>query len=344
MNGSEPIQPNRKRYIANDSTVEMLGELLAANTNGILVMRDELSGLFHCLDKTGQESAKAFYLEAWNGNGRFAYDRIGRGTVDIEAACLSIIGGIQPGPLSHILLDNIKRGAGDDGLLQRFQLMVWPDTPGKWVNIDRYPDIVAKQEAYSLIQGLTNIDASTIGAVLEEGQAIPTLGFSPDALEYFVDWRTELEHRLRNGEEAPTLESHLAKYRSLVPSLALLLHLASQNSQANSVGISFSAIQKACAWADYLESHARRIYGAAPRAEYDAARRLLKRIQKGDIPSPFTSRDVYSKHWSGLSTPEATDKILLVLEGLNLVRSAELRTGGRPTTIYEVNPMVMKVA
>jgi hypothetical protein len=41
------------------------------------------------------------YCEAWNGAGAYTYDRIGRGTLHIRAACLSVLGGIQPGPLER---------------------------------------------------------------------------------------------------------------------------------------------------------------------------------------------------------------------------------------------------
>jgi len=42
------------------------------------------------------QSDPAFYLEAFNGDGKFTYDRIGRGTVHIEQCTLSLIGGVQP--------------------------------------------------------------------------------------------------------------------------------------------------------------------------------------------------------------------------------------------------------
>lgn len=100
------LAPIRRRYITNDPTVEKLGEILNQNPNGVLVSRDELVGLLRNLDKTGQEAARAFYIEAWNGNGRFTYDRVGRGTVDIEAAIVSIVGCIQPGPLRGYLRDD----------------------------------------------------------------------------------------------------------------------------------------------------------------------------------------------------------------------------------------------
>ncbi|MBI3467952.1 MAG: DUF3987 domain-containing protein, partial [Planctomycetes bacterium] len=87
----ERSQPVRKRYLVNDSTVEKLGVILNENPNGVTVYRDELIGLLRSLDKEGQEGARAFYLEAWNGTGRYTYDRIGRGTLDIEAAIVSVV-------------------------------------------------------------------------------------------------------------------------------------------------------------------------------------------------------------------------------------------------------------
>ena len=58
---------------------------------------------------------------------------------------------------------------------------------------------------------------------------IPFLRFTADAQEVFDAWREVLEVRLRTGEEHPVLESHIAKYRSLLPSLALLIHLANED-------------------------------------------------------------------------------------------------------------------
>ena len=42
----------------------------------------------------------------------------------------------------------------------------------------------------------------------------------------FDEWRGGLEKRFKTGDLAPALENHLAKYRKLSPSLALINHLA----------------------------------------------------------------------------------------------------------------------
>ena len=138
LDSLESYKPVCRRYVVNDSTVEKLGEILNENPMGVLLFRDELAGFFRNLEKVGREGDRAFYLECWNGDGSFTYDRIGRGTLHIPAACISILGGIQPGPLLEI----VRRagGAGDDGLLHRFQLIVYPNPSKTWRNIDRSPD------------------------------------------------------------------------------------------------------------------------------------------------------------------------------------------------------------
>jgi len=107
-----------RRFIVNDSTVEKLGELLNQNRNGLLLFRDELTGWLQTLDRENRENDRAFYLESWNGDSSYIYDRIGRGTLIIDSNCVSILGGIQPGPLGEFLWSALKGGVGADGLMR----------------------------------------------------------------------------------------------------------------------------------------------------------------------------------------------------------------------------------
>ncbi|MFL5516955.1 MAG: DUF3987 domain-containing protein, partial [Gemmatimonadales bacterium] len=103
----------------------------------------------------GRETDRAFYLEAWNGTGSFTCDRIGRGTVHAEAVCLSILGGIQPGPLGRYLRATARGGGQqDDGLVSRLQLLVYPDPCEHWKNVDCYPDAIAKNRAHEVLSRL----------------------------------------------------------------------------------------------------------------------------------------------------------------------------------------------
>jgi len=115
----EPKAPTERRYLVNDATIEKLGELLNENPNGLLQFRDEDTGFLHMMDREGNENARAFFCEGWNGNSSYTYDRIERGTIYIAACCLSKLGGIQPGPLRHYLKEVFGSGERDDGFVQR---------------------------------------------------------------------------------------------------------------------------------------------------------------------------------------------------------------------------------
>ena len=324
-------EPRRRRYYTNDGTVEKIGELLRDNPRGLLVFRDELTGWLNSLDREGREGTRAFFLEAWNGAGRFTYDRIGRGTVEIDATCLSVLGGIQPGPLSGYLSGALAGDAGDDGLLQRLQLLAWPDEPRDWRNVDRLPDTSAQEAAWAVFERLDAMEPAALGAQGDEDNTVPWLRFKPDAQDEFDSWRQHHEERLRK-ELPPSLDSHLAKYRSLVPSLALLCHLA-DHPQGGPV--SRTAVLRAVAWAEYLETHARRLYAQALAPDVVAAIELDRHLP--DLPDPFKARDVYRRHWRHLDR-EGTQAALEVLEDYGRV-TAECTTGvGRPTKNYRVHP------
>jgi Protein of unknown function (DUF3987) len=55
--------------------------ILKENPQGVLYLRDELSGWIAQLDRRGRERDRTFYLETWDGDSDFTFDRVGRGTV-----------------------------------------------------------------------------------------------------------------------------------------------------------------------------------------------------------------------------------------------------------------------
>lgn len=320
----KPDEPVCKRYIVNDPTTEKLGEVLQDNPNGVLVFRDESVGWMRSMDKQGRESDRAFYLETWNGNSGFTYDRIGRGTVRIESACVSFVGGIQPGALEKYQQDAVAGGKGDDGFMQRFQLLVCPEPLKTFTNVDREPNA----EAYESYRSLCRWIDSLVGEQV--------VRFTPSAQQIFDAWRERLENRLRNEDMPAALESHLAKYRSLIPALALINHLASEAVS----DVPDEPLLRAIAWGKYLESHANRVYSTAINKDIQAAHTLLEKLTAGAIPEEFTVRDVYINGWTGLKTPQAAKGAVNVLTQHNMLSERTLATGGRPKVEYVLNPEV----
>jgi len=330
----EPTAPPAKRYIANDCTYEALGAILVENSNGVLAFRDELVSLLKTLDREDNAAARGFYLSAWNGTGGYTFDRIVRGKQRIEAACVSMLGSTQPGRIGDYLARAVKGGSADDGLVQRFGLLVWPDQPGEWRESDRYPDSEARQAAYAVFERLDALDPMAIRAERDPFEAIPFLRFEPAGLEAFVGWRTALEMRFMRGDLHPALESHLSKYRKLVPTLALICHLA----DGHQGPVGEHATAQALGWADYLESHARRAYGAVVQADMVTAKLILKHARQGDLEPAFTARDIYRRMWTGLTDRESVQAGLDLLADHDWLMTETVVTGGRPREIYRLNP------
>jgi hypothetical protein len=325
--------PTLKRYITNNASYEALGELMMENPNGLLVEADELIGLLKSLDAGGQEVARSFYLTAADGDKGYTFDRILRGKgLHIPALCLSIIGGTQPGVAAEYVRQANSGGAGADGLLQRFSLMVYPNVSPDWREVDRYPDSDARLIVSQLAERLDSISPEEIGAEDDPYGGVPFLRFDADAQDLFSEWRKALEHRLRAGDEHPAIVSHLSKYRKLIPSLALINHLCDVRDGG---AVTESALLRAIAFSEYLESHARRIYSHATRPDIDAAKALLKRLAGGKLATPFKTRDVYIKGWTGLETPQKAQAAIDLLREYNHLSEYELDTGGRPTRMYQ---------
>ena len=334
-----PQEPSLRRYKSEDPTVEKLCEILMENPQGILVHRDELSGWLKSLDKQGREGDRSFYLESWNGNGSYEVDRIGRGSLYIPALCVSILGSIQPGLLSSYVWQATRGGLGDDGLLQRFQVLVWPDIPSQWRNVDRWPDLESKNQAYEVFRKLDSLGAEEFGATVTDEDSIPALRFTPKAQTHFDAFREDLERRLRSGELSPPLEAHLAKYRSLMPALALLFAAVDfVGGKAEPGAVGEESALRAWAWCEYLESHARRLYSSAEDPAMEGARAFLRRIQAGEVKEGATTREVYRRNWTKLATPEELKTAARVLEDYGWIRIETLKTGGRSTTRVRLHP------
>jgi hypothetical protein len=326
---AEPVEPKKPRLIVNDTTYQALGEILAANPRGVLVHGDELSGLLQSLDTSGQEAARGFYLSAWDGSGSYTFDRIGRGSIRLTHYALSVFGGFQPDKIKHYVQMAQSGSSQNDGLLQRFQLLVWPELSAESDLVDRSPDKAALAVMNSAMLGLRNsaknAPANKYGSCL--------LHFDCEAQASFNQWYGLNEKMLRK-DIGPAEQSHFAKYRSLVPGLALLFHLLEGHDDA----VCGHCLTGALKFAAYLKSHAMRVYGAVHSVDGTSAQALVGRLLKGELTSGFTLRSVYTKGWRDLSDQKKVKLGLDQLVELGWLRERDVATGGRGKIEYDINP------
>ena len=355
---NEPQPPILRRYKTNDCTIERLGELERDNPNGVLVLRDELIGLLASLDKEGREGDRAFYLEGFNGTGSYDTDRIMRGNIFIENHCLSVFGGIQPDKLIAYL-EQANSGLGNDGLLQRFQLLVYPD-PIEWQYRDRYPNKEAANAVFEIFKRLSETDFIEFGAYsIDDYNKRPYFRFTLDAQAFYVEWAYRLNTQKIKQEENSLIQQHLGKYEKLLPALALVFHLVDCVTHHKQGQVSLEAIQKAAAWCEYLETHARRAYGLLLDGGMRSAIALTVKIMQM-VKSPtaktdetpdnwlkhgFVLRDIRRKQWQYLTDDNAIQKALTILSDNYWITSKMQQStekGGRPTVRYFISQKLEK--
>ncbi len=332
--GSEeqPDPPVRRRLVTSDATVEKLAMLVEENPNGMLVVRDELVGWLKDMDKSGRESSRAFFLEAWAGDGIAIVDRVSRPSVFVDGLCLSVLGCCVPGTFGSYVSEALEDGRGADGLLQRFQLAVWPDPSPEWQDVDRWPNQTARTDAGECFKRLHALTPREVGAETDRFSGIPFLRFTEEAQNAWNEWYKDVENRARKCAFT-AWQSYLGKLPKAVAGLALLCHLIDKGTGS----VSLAATTRALAWAEFLEGHAQRIYLSGA-ARQTAAQILLAHIKAGDVVDGDTLRDVQRHEWSQLKTAEAVKEAAEDLVKAGCIRVSKQSTGGAPANTIAVNP------
>jgi Protein of unknown function (DUF3987) len=200
--------PQQIRVKLDDATVEAAQEILRDSPDGVLYLRDELSGFFGSMDKyagyRGSASDRGFWLQAYNGGG-YTFDRIKRGAGRIPHLSVSVLGGIQPEAMRKLTTDTI-----DDGLIQRL-VPIMLQSGG----VGRDEEMSRSVEAYeSLVERLHQMQPPTINNVVFEDAA-----------------RAVREDMERKHCELATIEiinkklsAHVGKYDGIFARLCLLWH------------------------------------------------------------------------------------------------------------------------
>lgn len=289
-----------KRYKTTKPTFSALHSLLHGNPNGLLLAMDEINGLFKIIGRKGNEEYRAYLLECFMGFGSYDMDRM---TIKSESAknlVLSIVGNIQPDVLVPYVNSAIKSSSDNDGWINRFVLMVYPDTKSEIEN----NDLVIDENLYtSMLSLLTAIDDSDFGFGKDVNVKERTVRLSTLAENSFKAWNGTDKNKYSSTEMPDVLISHFNKYDKLVGGLSLIfeiISLYSKNSQQSLKvkEVKSKSVKQAIAFADYLASHARKVFDHDANIVEKNAEVILKNLHK--LNRRFTTREVYQYEWEGL--------------------------------------------
>lgn len=185
---SPPTAPKLTHYVASDTTIEALANIMTDSPRGVLLHNDELSGFVRSHDQyKNKGSDRQKYLELWNCN-PWKIDRVGQGSRYIRDTGCAIVGGIQP----LVMPDIFGAESFVDGLLPRFLIDI--------VN-DSY-DSVSDEE-------LTDADMAifervldrcySIGIYRDEGGNVEhiKISFSDPAKKRFLEFQRDYKKKMR---------------------------------------------------------------------------------------------------------------------------------------------------
>jgi hypothetical protein len=332
---SEPVMPEAaidpgpfvapRLYVSN-VTIERLAVLLQARPQGMLMLSDELAGLFLNMSRYSGGQDNEFWLEAWNG-GAYTVERMGRSPVSVDYFLVGVVGGLQPDKLARSFKGDL------DGMYARV-LFSWPAEP---------PYLPLTNEVAEIEPEIVNALTRIINLVDEKEDTFTprNIPLSPKAVEVFELFR-QFQHKERkalDGREREWWAKSPAHVLRLAGTLSYLTWSWVGGAEPERIEVEFvdAAVRLV---RDYFWPHSRaalRQIGLNER--HGNARRLLRWIRahnRREISLKDARRDALGQSLDA----DETQELLNGLAKAGWFRETTTPTDGRSKHRWEVNPLL----
>ncbi len=163
--GSKGTPPARQKIIISDSTPEIRYQYMA--TNGVVIVRDELNGLFKDVGRYTNSGEVENLMSSWSRQD-FSIDRVNAASFEVENPFLSIIGGIQPKVMTEAFG---SKGFAESGFIPRWLFVVPTDSKVPDSVCEELIDRNLENEWYSLIISLWRMERREFRLSTEAEQA-----------------------------------------------------------------------------------------------------------------------------------------------------------------------------
>jgi len=296
----------------------------------LLMLSDELAGLFLNMSRYSGGQDNEFWLEAWNGSS-YTVERMGRPPIAVDHLLVGIVGGLQPDKLARSFRGDL------DGMYARV-LFAWPgDAPYRPLSND-----VTEVEP-EIVNALSRIIDLKCG---EEDRFTPRrISLSTEAAEAF-EWFRQFQHHSKDaldGREREWWAKSPAHVLRVAGTLCYLAWAMAGGSEPERIDVEY--IEAAVRLVrEYFWPHTRaalRQIGLNERHTH--ARRLLRWIRahnKMEISLKDARRDALNQILDADQTQNVLD---------NLVKAGWLHettnpTAGRTIRRWAVNPKLCSSA
>ena len=266
-------------------------------------------------------------------------DRRKGNPVDIPRPLLAGTVLTQPGVGLALVTDDF---ALEKGLAARFLPVLPPLLVGERMLCDASQDGPSLNWS-STVQRLLNADRP--GKIVNTGNKIAfsdelpmLINLTPDAAHEFATFWAAWEQRLRPGGDLCSWSSWGNKMRGIVAKIALVLHVLHHYPVDD---VSLETMQAAIRWADYLVDNLRALSDQGQQPEIKKSIDWIKRNGQ----ATFTQRDMFNDlRRARTGTMDSWDPIFVRLVKAGYIRlMPQIERGkGRPSVVYEVNPLALE--
>ena len=322
---------------ATDPTIERLAALLKARPRGMVLIRDELAGLFANMRRYSGGSDRPFWLEAWDG-GRHVVERVS-GSIVIEHLLVGVIGCFQPDKLARAF-------AGDeDGMCGRF-VYAWPSAPDYRPLTNEAAEV--EPELQSALTALIRLPSEDV-----EGAFTPqTICLSDGARAEFEGFRKWVDNTKRglDGHERQWLVKGETVVLRLAGTLAYMawaislgapptngLDAITGSLEPRTIDKQFmtAAIRL---WHDFFWPHARAVLRQIGSSDRHRETRRALRWIKGHGKHEVSREDIRREALGQKLDAEQTQGLLEGLEKTGWAKKDTAKTGGRSKHRWAINP------
>jgi len=339
MDAIDPGNFIESRLYATDPTIERLAALIQVRPRGMMLIRDELSGLFANMGRYSGGSDRPFWLEAWNG-GRHVVERVS-GSIAIDHLLVGLIGAFQPDKLARAF------GGDEDGMAGRF-LYAWPSAPAYRPLSNDAAEV--EPELQNALTALIRLPAEDA-----EGMFVPqAVWLSDDAIAVFEEFRKWVDKAKAgfDGHERQWLvkgETTVLRLAGTLAYMAWAIGLGAPSTNGLD-GITGSLEPKTIdkqfviaairLWRDFFWPHARaalRQIGLSDR--HKNARRVLRWI-KANGKDEVSREEIRREALGQKLDAEQTQDLLDSLEKSGWAKKVAIRTPGRSRHRWKINPIL----
>ena len=218
--GGTGNKPVLKRTIVSDFTPESLLQTHNNNPRSVVILVDEIMGMFNSANRYTNGQLIEQLLTAWSG-GALDVTRVSSTTpIHIERPCINIIGTTQTKRIHELL----TKGFEENGLLDRI-LFVLPKSPeiSQWIDRDDDGEITSSAAARweKILDKVLALDYDT-GT---EERTAHVLSMDKEAKGYFFSWWNGKVERINRIEDDAEVDSREMKHPAHVARLALIIQV-----------------------------------------------------------------------------------------------------------------------